>query len=143
MRKMGGGFVAEVTNIRSGTHYTVGEAGSLEELDAKLFVGRALGFTGMEVSLNRFAPGQSVPFVHQHRKHEEMYLFIKGHGEFQIDKETFPVGPGTVVRVLPDAKRAWRNNATEELYCVVIQANLDTLTGQDGIRHDHDPVWPD
>lgn len=139
---LGGVAMAEVTHIRREKNYTVGEAGPLEHLDAKLFVGRAMGFTGMEVSLNRFVPGQSVPYVHQHRKHEEMYLFIKGQGQFQIDGDLIEVGPGTVLRVLPDAMRAWRNNSQEDLYCIVIQANMDSLTGQDGIRHEGEPEWP-
>ncbi len=135
--------MAEVTHVRHGKHYTVGETGALEGLDGKLFIGQALGFTGMEVSLNRFKPGQEVPFLHQHKKHEEMYLFVKGHGQFQVDGETFDVKPGTIVRVSPDGNRAWRNNSTEDLYCIVIQANVDSLTGQDGIRNEKEPiVWP-
>ncbi|NMP23876.1 cupin domain-containing protein [Sulfobacillus harzensis] len=134
--------MAEITNIRQGKNYTVGETGNLDALDAKLFLGQALGFTGMEVSLNRFRPGQEVPFVHQHRQHEEMYLFIKGHGQFQVDNETFEVKPGTVVRVLPEAKRAWRNNSSEDLYCIVIQANVGSLTDNDGIINDDPLTWP-
>lgn len=136
--------MAEITNIRHGKNYTVGEAGALEGLDGKLFMGQVLGFTGMEVSLNRFKPGQEVPFLHQHKQHEEMYLFIKGRGQFQVDGETFEVKPGTVVRVSPDGNRAWRNNSQEDLYCVVIQANVSSLTGQDGIRNEQQAmVWPE
>ena len=134
--------MAEVTNIRKGAHYSVGETGSLSQLDGKLFVGRSLDFTGMEVSLNRFAPGQEVPFLHQHKLHEEMYLFIEGHGQFQVDDETFNVHPGTIVRVLPEARRAWRNNSDSDLLCVVIQANVDSLTGKDGIKLDGSISWP-
>ena len=134
--------MASVTDVRHGENYSVGETGPMSQLDAKLFVGQALGFTGMEVSLNRFEPGQEVPFVHQHRQHEEMYLFIQGRGQFQVDGETFDVEPGTIVRVLPDAKRAWRNNSGEDLLCIVIQANVDTLTGQDGIRLEEPLTWP-
>lgn len=133
--------MAEVTNIRHGQNYAVGEAGPLDQLDAKLFLGKALGFTGMEVSLNRFRPGDEVPFVHQHREHEEMYLFVKGHGQFQVDGEVFDVKPGTIVRVLPEGKRAWRNNSTEDLYCVVIQANVGSLTDKDGIINDDPLTW--
>ncbi len=134
--------MAEVTNIRKGAHYSVGEAGPLDQLDSKLFIGRSLDFTSMEVSLNRFAPGQEVPFVHQHRQHEEMYLFIQGHGQFQVDGETFDVKPGTIVRVLPEAHRAWRNNSDRDLLCVVIQANVNSLTDNDGIRLDGPVTWP-
>jgi quercetin dioxygenase-like cupin family protein len=133
--------MAEITQVRRGKHYTVGEAGDIAELDQKLFVGKPLGFTGMEVSLNRFLPGQEVPFLHQHKKHEEMYLFIQGHGQFQVDGEVFDVHPGTIVRVLPDGKRAWRNNSQQDLVAIVIQANLDSLTDQDGIRHEGTIDW--
>ncbi|MCL5116704.1 MAG: cupin domain-containing protein [Firmicutes bacterium] len=135
--------MAEISNVRQGKNYSVGEAGPLEALDGKLFVGQTLGFTGMEVSLNRFAPGQVVPFLHQHRRHEEMYVFIKGHGQFQVDGETFDVKPGTIVRVSPEGNRAWRNNSQDDLYCLVVQANVDSLTGQDGIRNDGPIAWPE
>ncbi len=43
--------MASVTNIRQGKNYAAGEAGPMEALDEKLFIGKALGFSGMEVSL--------------------------------------------------------------------------------------------
>lgn len=135
--------MAAVSDIRHGKNFTVGETGPLTALDGKLFLGKDLGFTGMEVSLNRFGPGQQVPFMHQHRQHEEMYLFISGQGQFQVDGEAFDVKPGTVVRVLPDAQRAWRNNSTDDLICIVIQANVGSLTGQDGIRGSAEIHWPE
>lgn len=133
--------MAAVSEIRSGKHYSVGQSGPLASLDGKLFLGQALGFSGMEVSLNRFGPGQSVPFLHQHRKHEEMYLFLSGHGQFQVDDEVFEVGPGTVVRVVPEAIRGWHNNGSSDLTCIVIQANEGSLTDKDGIRLDQAPNW--
>jgi uncharacterized cupin superfamily protein len=135
--------MAEVTNIRDGAHYRVGEAGPLAALDAKLFIGKAMGFTGMEVSLNRAAPGQSAPFLHAHRLHEELYLFLDGEGEFQVDGEVFPVKAGTLVRVMPAGLRAWRNTGDRDLLFIVVQANVDSLTGQDGIRSDEPMRWPD
>lgn len=133
--------MAAVENIRQGKNYTVGESGPLEGLDGKLFLGKALGFTGMEISLNRFSPGQVVPFLHQHRQHEEMYIFIQGEGQFQVDGDVFEVHPGTVVRVSPEGSRAWRNNSTQDLYCIIVQANQDSLTDQDGIRGEHLISW--
>jgi uncharacterized cupin superfamily protein len=135
--------MATVSNIRAGLHYTVGEAGPLQLLDAKLFLGQALGFTGMEVSLNRAVPGQTSPFVHDHRRHEELYLFLDGEGQFQVDGEVFPVRAGTCVRVAPGGQRAWRNNGPRDLLFVVVQANVDSLTPQDGIRQETEAVWPD
>jgi uncharacterized cupin superfamily protein len=133
--------MAEITNIRSGAHYQSGEAGPLSQLDAKLFIGKTLGFTGMEVSLNRAVPGQTSPFLHAHKQHEELYLFLEGTGEFQVDGEIFPVRAGTAVRVAPEAQRAWRNNGSQDLLFVVVQANVDTLTGQDGIRGEGAVHW--
>ena len=135
--------MAEVRDIRTGKNYAIGQAGPLQELDAKLFVGKVLGFSSMEVSLNRFSPGQEVPFVHQHRLHEEMYIFLQGHGQFQVDGEIFTVQPGTIVRVMPEGKRAWRNNSSDDLICIVIQANVESLTGGDGIKVDDPPSWPE
>ncbi len=133
--------MSNVTHVRHQEHYSVGQVGPMEDWDAKLFVGRELGFTGMEVSLNRLPPGQEVPFLHQHKLHEEMYLFIGGQGQFQVDGEVFDVHPGTIVRVMPEGRRAWRNNSDSELWCIVIQANLDSLTGQDGVRLGEALTW--
>jgi uncharacterized cupin superfamily protein len=135
--------MASVNNVRSGPHYTVGETGPMEELDAKLFIGKALGFSSMEVSLNCLPPGQGSPFVHQHREHEELYLILRGNGEFMIDGTVIPVQPGTALRVEPEARRAWRNNGSTDLEFVVVQANRHSLTGNDGIRLDEDASWPE
>lgn len=135
--------MANVSEVRTGSHHTVGETGPMAELDAKLFIGKALGFTSMEVSLNNLAPGQGSPFVHQHREHEELYLFLRGTGEFLVDDTVIPVQAGTVLRVEPEARRAWRNNGSENLEFVVVQANRNSLTGNDGIRLDESARWPE
>ncbi len=133
--------MAEVTATKTGRHYTVAEAGNLEALEKKEFIAETLGFTGMQVSLNRAVPGQSSPYLHAHRQHEELYLFLAGTGEFQVDGEVLAVKPGTMIRVAPDGRRAWRNNSDSDLLFIVVQANVGTLTGQDGIRLDGDPAW--
>ena len=133
--------MAEVRDVKTGAHYQVGQAGALEALEGKLFIGATMGFTGMEVSLNRVPRDQASPFMHAHHRHEELYLFLHGQGEFQVDRDVFPVEPGTMVRVAPDGHRAWRNTGDGELVFVVVQANVDSLTPQDGIRFDEAPAW--
>jgi mannose-6-phosphate isomerase-like protein (cupin superfamily) len=91
-------------------------------ISGKVFLREVLGLDGMEVSLNRMESGQAVPFLHRHREHEELYLFLSGTGEFQVDGETFPVGPGTAVRVSPEGVRTWRSTGTDPLVFVVVQA---------------------
>ena len=88
----------------------------------KLFLREILGLTGMEVSLNVLSPGGRVPFFHKHKTREELYVFIKGAGQFQVDDEVIEIGEGTVIRVATDGERTWRNNSEEDLYYIVIQA---------------------
>ena len=57
-------------------------------------------------------PGEMEP--HTHRK-EEVYLFIRGEGFAVIDGARYPVGPGDVVRIPPDALHSVINEADAEL----------------------------
>lgn len=127
-----------------GKNFTAANIGKWKELDnytfthsnlpagfpGKLFLKKELGLTGMEVSLNKMLPGEGMPFYHTHQANEELYVFLKGKGQFQIDGEVIDVKEGTVIRVAPDGIRAWRNNSSEELYFIVIQAKADSLSGE-------------
>lgn len=93
----------------------------------KLFLKEALELTGMEVSLNKLPPGQSVPFYHQHREHEELYVFLRGCGQFQVDDKVIEVREGSVIRVAPQGVRTWRNTSDEDLYYIVIQARAGSI----------------
>lgn len=94
----------------------------------KLFLRERVRLTGMEVSLNSLPPGAAVPFLHTHRAHEELYLFLSGSGEFVVDGERFAVQPGTVVKVDPAGARSWRNSGEMPLTYVVVQAKADSVT---------------
>jgi len=93
----------------------------------KVFLGPRLKLTGMECSMNKLRPGGGVPFLHKHRTHEELYVFFKGRGQFQVDGEVIEIQEGTALRVDPVAARAWRNNSTEDLYYFVVQARAGTM----------------
>ena len=93
------------------------------KIPGKVFGGQSVNATGGEFSFQSFAPGTETGFLHTHKNHEELYFFLSGKGEFQVDGEVFPIQEGSVVRVAPsqqwhraaaDALRAvsWRN-----LYC--------------------------
>ncbi len=112
----------------------------------KLFLKNILKLTGMEVSLNKLPPGTQMPFHHKHQEHEELYLFIKGKGQFQIDGKVVDVGEGTAIRVAPDGVRIWRNNSSEDLYFVVIQAKAKSLSREDisdGMGVGNRVEWPE
>lgn len=92
------------------------------EVEGKVFLNSLLALTSTEISVNKLPPRASMPFHHRHRLNEEIYIFIKGTGEFQVDDDVFAVSEGTVVRVAPEGVRCWRNLSSEPLYYVVIQA---------------------
>lgn len=114
-------------------------------LPGKLFLKDHLDLSGMQVSLGKMPAGKAVPFLHKHKTNEELYIFVRGKGQIQIDGEVIDVEEGTSVRIAPNGERAWRNTGTEDLYCIVIQAKENSLTQDtfdDGIPCDNQPNWP-
>lgn len=114
------------------------------EIPGKVFAGSALGATGAELSFQRIEPGAGVGFLHTHKTHEELYFFLSGTGEFQVDGEVFAVGEGSVVRVAPAGKRSVRNNGTEPLVMLCVQYRGATFTADDatdGVILGEKVVW--
>ena len=110
----------------------------------KLFLKDHLKLNSMQVSINKLPAGIEVPFYHQHKENEELYIFIGGKGQMQIDGEIINVEEGTCIRIAPNGERTWRNNSTEDLYYIVIQGkehslNIDTF--DDGIPGDRPVSW--
>lgn len=133
------------------SNYSVEHIGPLEDLlqrdfmgfHGKYFIGRELGLTGCEVSLNRLPAGKGMPFVHTHRKNEELYIVLRGSGTFYLDGREFPIQEGSVIRVAPDGERAWKAGA-EDLYFICIQAEAGSLsqaTLEDGVRTAGKASW--
>jgi mannose-6-phosphate isomerase-like protein (cupin superfamily) len=89
----------------------------------KYFLGERLGLSAMEVSLNSLPAGVRMPFAHKHREHEELYVFLAGEGEMQVDDQLFRVGCGSAIAVRPDGVRTWRNTGNVPLVYLVIQAS--------------------
>ncbi|MDR3590878.1 MAG: cupin domain-containing protein [Negativicutes bacterium] len=132
-------------------NFTLLDAGPFETLldrefqgvRGKFFVGGELGLTGCEVSLNRLPAGKGTPFVHAHKKNEELYIIIGGSGTFFVDGDEFPVREGSLVRVAPAGERAWKAG-DEDLYFICIQAQAGSLTQatrEDGIRLQTKASW--
>lgn len=130
--------IAEATNfkaIKVGRMSDLGEyvleLGPEVKIPGKVFGGAVLGTTGGEFSLQVFQPGTETGFLHTHKVHEELYFFLSGKGEFQVDGQVFPVEEGSVVRVAPAGKRSVRNNGTEPLLMLCIQYRGNTFTEED------------
>ena len=124
----------QTQQIAEGTHFSALSTGSFSQLNdyvlpvapgmeiqGKVFMGQTLQTTGAEISFQSFAPGKETGFLHTHQTHEELYIFVSGKGEFQVDGQVFPVGEGSVVRVAPEGKRSVRNNGTEPLIMICVQ----------------------
>lgn len=109
----------------------------------KYFIGKELGLTGCEVSLNRLPAGKYMPFLHTHQKNEELYIVLRGSGMFSVDGEEFPIQEGSLIRVAPEGERGWKAG-DEDLYFICIQAEAGSLrqaTLEDGIRTASKASW--
>lgn len=138
--------VAEIGAIEAWKSYTAEIKGLPGvEVSGKLFLNPILGLTGMEVSVNCLPAGAAVPFYHKHHLHEELYLFLKGSGQFQADEKIIQIREGTALRVSPDGERTWRNNSKEDLFYIVIQATAFSIAAdgtEDGYSVQRKVVWP-
>ena len=90
-----------------------------------------MGATGGEFSFQVFQPGTETGFLHTHKTHEELYFFLSGEGQFQVDGEIFSVSEGSVVRVAPAGVRSVRNNGSTPLTMLCVQYKGDTFTADD------------
>jgi mannose-6-phosphate isomerase-like protein (cupin superfamily) len=55
----------------------------------------------------RLRPGKRSPFVHRHRRAEEVYVILGGTGRVKLDDEIFEVRALDAVRVAPEVARAF------------------------------------
>lgn len=106
------------------------------KLEGKVFLKQILDLSSAEISFNNLPPKTSVPFYHKHRLNEEIYVFVQGEGEFQVDDCVFSVSEGTVVRVDSEGERCIRNTSDSKDLCwIVIQSRVGSYpdhTIQDG-----------
>ena len=134
----------ETKTIAKAANFTAVDFGKMSEIKdytlqlgpemiipGKVFGGQSVNTTGGEFSFQNFAPDTESGFLHTHKNHEELYFFLSGKGEFQVDGEVFPVQEGSVVRVAPAGKRSVRNNGTEPLLMLCVQYRGATFTADD------------
>ncbi len=144
--KLGKNFsAAHLGTLADLGQYKFGHAGLPFEIEGKVFLNTLLGLTGAEISFNKLPPKGGMPFYHQHKRNEEIYLFVKGKGEFQVDGQTIAVGEGSVIRVAPNGERCWRNTSGEPLYYIVVQVPANGYQGEatigDGIAVQKEVRW--
>ena len=130
----------KIENLSAEGNYSAINLGCIADIkDYELELGPEIKF-----SFQVFQPGQETGFLHSHKEHEELYFFLGGKGEFQVDGIVFPVEEGSVVRVAPAGKRSVRNNGAEPLVMLCVQYRAATFTAEDaadGILYPEPVNW--
>jgi uncharacterized cupin superfamily protein len=102
------------------------------------FARKHLGSEHLGVSYFRYAPNVRSPMAHSHREQEEAYVVIGGSGRIRLDDELHELRQWDVVRVSPEAVRAFE--AGEE-GLELIAVGSDRPDGGDGVAAT--AAWPD
>lgn len=105
-------------------------------LDARTELHDKLSLTGAEISINNLPAGGSVPFVHAHKKNEEIYAILSGKGKAVIDGETIELTAGDWIRISPAAKRQFfaAQDTAISFICIQVKENsLEEYTKDDAV----------
>ena len=109
----------------------------LEGIEGR-FSRKHLDSRDLGVSHFRYAPDFRAPAGHHHREQEEAYVVVAGSGQILIDDEVHELRQWDVVRVAPEAVRAF---AAGPGGLEVIAVGGPKPEGGDGVRADIH--WPD
>lgn len=106
-----------------------------KEEGARIELNDKLGLTGAEISINSLPRNTNVPFIHYHKKNEEIYYIISGNGKFVIDGEEVVLNTGDFVKVNPEGKRQiFAGEVGISYLCIQVKANsLEEYTANDAI----------
>ena len=63
----------------TGANYRVSSLGDVQAL-GRVTLNGELKLTGSEVSINELPAGVGIPFVHSHKRNEEVYVHLEGQG---------------------------------------------------------------
>lgn len=128
---------------KSGKNYKVASIGDIRA-KGRVTLHDELCLTGSEISINELPPGASVPFVHSHKRNEEVYIVIGGKGRFYVDGDEFEVAEGSVIRVDPAGERCIAADSQSPIRYICIQTEANSLvqfTEKDGIILETKPSW--
>ncbi len=136
--------MSEIKKIDSGASFTHVTVGTLADFAGKAFVKDAAGLTGCELSFGTLEPGTAVPFFHSHKQNEEVYIILRGAGDFQVDDDVFAVGEGSIVRVATSCDRSMRCTSAESMLYICMQCKEGSLTQctmEDGVITERATKW--
>lgn len=132
-----------IKNVKEGLNYTAVNIGKMSDQQEKVFIKDATKATGTEISFEELPPHKESSFLHTHKQNEEMYIILKGSGDFQVDGESFPVNEGSLIRIAPNGKRALRSGGEPMLYMVIQskEGSLNQYTMTDGVIAEGKIEW--
>ena len=133
-----------IRKIDAGEKFTHATVGDLSAFTGKQFVKDCIGTTGCEISFGTLNPGEAVPFFHSHKENEEVYIVLRGSGDFQVDDTAFPIAEGSIVRVATHCNRSLRcTSATIMLYlCIQVkEGSLEQCTMGDAEITEQATAW--
>jgi mannose-6-phosphate isomerase-like protein (cupin superfamily) len=115
--------------------------GTIDGLGDGVFrkVRRALGISAFGANAMVLPPGTQW-FEHFHDDQDELYFVHRGRATFEIEGETFELGPGGLCHVESTTPRRFWNAGEEELVLLVV-GGKDGYVGRDG--HMVDPADED
>ncbi len=120
--------MSEIKKINEAAGYAHATVGNPAGFIGKVFCKDAIGATSCEISFGSIAPREAIPFFHDHKENEEIYIFLSGEGRFQVDDTVFDVAPGSIVRVSTGHSRCIKNTSDTPLINICIQAKQNCLT---------------
>lgn len=133
-----------IRKVNEGEKFTHATVGDLSTFAGKQFVKDCVGTTGCEISFGTLNPGEAAPFFHSHKENEEVYLILRGSGDFQVDDTAFPIAEGSIVRVATHCNRSLRcTSAGSMLYlCIQVkEGSLDQCTMGDAEITEQATAW--
>jgi quercetin dioxygenase-like cupin family protein len=96
---------------------------------------RALGVTAFGVNAVVYEPGFE-GFLHYHEQQDELYFVHRGRARFEVDHETFELGPGGVVHVESTTPRKVSNASGDAELVMLVVGGKDGYVGRDGMLVD-------
>lgn len=104
--------------------------------EARVELHDQIGLTGAEVSINNLPAGANVPFVHYHKKNEEIYVVLSGNGKAVVDGEEISLTAGDWIRISPEGKRQFfaADDSAISFACIQVKAgSLEGYTRDDAV----------
>lgn len=119
--------------------YTIAEReGATDYMAGYSGFGEMLSYTGaleteqVALTWRRMPPGTGGrgSYGHRHRTQEEVYLVLAGTVTFKVGDDLFEAGPGTAVRVAPQALRSIHNDADADADLVICSPRAEDLAAE-------------